>query len=169
MVKPCRWRWGVKRETSFRQSNSRLAGSNHAARSCTGSAWCDEQSIYGLGCAEWEATWVFKAQTEFGVLRWASRGCGVSKSIAIFNRTMRLLEAFSKAEKALNTEDISKLINQTQRSAQRTARQLHESGWLECKVYNNCALYSASEKTKKLFGGAKWLQHLQKFAQLYRI
>ena len=82
-------------------------------------------------------------------------GCGVSKSIAIFNRTMRLLEAFSKAEKALNTEDISKLINQTQRSAQRTARQLHESGWLECKVYNNCALYSASEKTKKLFGGAK--------------
>lgn len=79
----------------------------------------------------------------------------MSKSIAIFNRTMRLLEEFSKAEKALNTEDIRKLMNQTQRSAQRTARELYESGWLECKLYNNCALYSASEKTKKLFGGAK--------------
>ena len=79
----------------------------------------------------------------------------MSKNIGIFNRTMRLLEEFSKAEKALNTEEIRKLINQTQRTAQRTARQLHEGGWLECKVYNNCALYSASEKTKKLFGGAK--------------
>lgn len=79
----------------------------------------------------------------------------MSKNIEIFDRTMRLLEAFSRSEKALNTEDIRRLINQTHRSAQRTARQLHESGWLECKVYNNCALYRASEKTKKLFGGAK--------------
>ena len=79
----------------------------------------------------------------------------MSKNIAIFNRTMRLLEEFSKAEKALNTDEIKILTSQTLRSAQRTARQLHESGWLECKVYNNCALYSASEKTKKLFGGAK--------------
>lgn len=77
------------------------------------------------------------------------------KNIAIFNRTMRLLEEFSKAEKALNTEEIRKLINQTQRSAQRTARQLHESGWLECSMRSGCAMYSASEKTKKLFGGAK--------------
>lgn len=79
----------------------------------------------------------------------------MSKNIAIFNRIMRLLEEFSKAEKALNTYEIKRLTSQTLRSAQRTARQLHESGWLECKVYNNCALYSASEKTKKLFGGAK--------------
>lgn len=46
----------------------------------------------------------------------------MSKNIEIFNRTMRLLEEFSKAEKALNTEEIRKLINQTQRTAQRTAR-----------------------------------------------
>ncbi|WP_336142059.1 hypothetical protein [Acinetobacter sp. 102] len=79
----------------------------------------------------------------------------MSKNIAIFNRTMRLLEEFSKAEKALNTEEIRKLINQTQRSAQRTARQLHESGWLECSMRSGCAMYSASKKTKELFGGAK--------------
>lgn len=78
----------------------------------------------------------------------------MSKNIEIFNRTMRLLEQFSKSNKALNTEEIKKLTNQTLRSAQRTARQLHESGWLECKVYNNCALYRASDKTKKLFGEA---------------
>lgn len=79
----------------------------------------------------------------------------MSKNIAIFNRTMRLLEEFSKAEKALNTEEIRKLINQTQRSAQRTARQLHESGWLECSMRSGCAMYSASQKTKELFGDAK--------------
>lgn len=79
----------------------------------------------------------------------------MSKNIEIFNRTMRLLEEFSKAEKALNTEEIRKLINQTQRSAQRTARQLHESGWLECRMLGGCAMYSASQKTKELFGGAK--------------
>lgn len=79
----------------------------------------------------------------------------MSKNIAIFNRTMRLLEEFSKAEKALNTEEIRKLINQTQRSAQRTARQLHESGWLECSMRSGCAMYSASQKTKELFRGAK--------------
>lgn len=79
----------------------------------------------------------------------------MSKNIEIFNRTIRLLEEFSKAEKALNTEEIRKLINQTQRTAQRTARQLHESGWLECRMLGGSALYSASQKTKKLFGGAK--------------
>ena len=79
----------------------------------------------------------------------------MSKNIAIFNRTMRLLEEFSIAEKALNTEEIRKLINQTQRSAQRTARQLNESGWLECSMRSGCAMYSASQKTKELFGGAK--------------
>lgn len=79
----------------------------------------------------------------------------MSKNIEIFNRTIRLLEEFSKAEKALNTEEIRKLINQTQRSAQRTARQLHESGWLECSMRSGCAMYSASQKTKELFRGAK--------------
>ncbi|AZN67039.1 hypothetical protein DX910_00620 [Acinetobacter haemolyticus] len=79
----------------------------------------------------------------------------MSKNIDIFNRTMRLLEEFSKSEKALNTEEIRKLINQTHRSAQRTARQLHESGWLECRMRGGCVLYSASQKTKELFGGAK--------------
>ena len=79
----------------------------------------------------------------------------MSKNIEIFDRTMRLLEEFSRSEKALNTEDIRRLINQTHRSAQRTARQLQESGWLECRMCSGCALYSASEKTKKLFGGAK--------------
>ena len=68
---------------------------------------------------------------------------------------MRLLEEFSKAEKALNTEEIRKLINQTQRTAQRTARQLHEGGWLECRMRSGCAMYIASQKTKELFGGAK--------------
>ena len=79
----------------------------------------------------------------------------MSKSIAIFNRTLRLLEEFSNSNKALNTDEISKLINQTQRSAQRTARLLHESWWLECKIHNNCVLYKASSKTHALFRGAK--------------
>ncbi len=79
----------------------------------------------------------------------------MSKHIETFNRTLRLLEAFHNSEKALNTEDIRRLTNQTLRSAQRTARLLQESGWLECRIYNNCALYKASPKTNNLFGGAK--------------
>lgn len=75
----------------------------------------------------------------------------MSKNVEIFNRTLRLLEMFAKSEKAFNTGDIKNLTGQSLRTAQRTAQLLQESGWLECKTHNNCALYKPTEKTKRLF------------------
>ena len=75
----------------------------------------------------------------------------MSKSIAIFNRTMRLLEAIVKKNKALNTAEIANIIGQSKRTAQRTGKALSELGWLEVKTYGGETLYRPSKKTKQMF------------------
>lgn len=75
----------------------------------------------------------------------------MSKNIAIFNRTMRLLEAIVNKNKALNTEEIAIIIGQSKRTAQRAGKALAEFGWLDAKTYGSETLYRASKKTKQMF------------------
>ena len=73
----------------------------------------------------------------------------------IFDNMIYVLSQFAQSDKALNTEEIAYRLSMSQRTAQRITKSLNELGWLEFKSVNKSKLYFASEKTKKLFGGAK--------------
>ena len=79
----------------------------------------------------------------------------MSTHTKIFDNMIYVLSQFSQSDKALNTEEIAYRLSISQRTAQRITKSLNELGWLEFKSVNKSKLYFASEKTKKLFGGAK--------------
>ena len=79
----------------------------------------------------------------------------MSTHTEIFDNMVYVLSQFAQSDKALNTEEIAYRLSMSQRTAQRITKSLNELGWLEFKSVNKSKLYFASEKTKKLFGGAK--------------
>ena len=79
----------------------------------------------------------------------------MSTHTEIFDNMIYVLSQFAQSEKALNTDEVAYRLDMSRRTAQRLTKALTESGWLGFKKVGCSKLYFASEKTKKLFGGAK--------------
>ena len=79
----------------------------------------------------------------------------MSTHTEIFDNMIYVLSQFAQSHKALNTHEVASQLNINLRTAQRITKSLNELGWLEFKRVGRSNLYFASEKTKKLFGGAK--------------
>jgi len=76
----------------------------------------------------------------------------MSSYINVFENMLFALRQFVESEKALNTDEIAYKLSVSSRTAQRMAKELSESGWLEFKRVGKCKLYFATEKAKQLFG-----------------
>lgn len=78
----------------------------------------------------------------------------MSSYINVFENMLFALRQFVESEKALNTDEIAYRLSVSSRTAQRMAKELNESGWLEFKRVRKSKLYFATEKAKQLFGVA---------------
>ena len=76
----------------------------------------------------------------------------MSSYINVFENMLFALRQFVESEKALNTDEIAYRLSVSSRTAQRMAKELNESGWLEFKRVGKSKLYFATEKAKQLFG-----------------
>ncbi|MHA3079665.1 hypothetical protein [Acinetobacter sp. ANC 5502] len=75
-------------------------------------------------------------------------------NILIFEEVLCTLHHFVESPKALNAREIEQKLGVHLRTAQRITKGLKDMGYLDAKRVGCEHLYSATEKTKKLFGGA---------------